>query len=151
MSRLLQQQSLGLRFLPRSRGLLLLLEDERLLFHALAVCLEASSLLQQRRFRLALLACKLGLGRCVHLGGFALLAKFLLGRFPRLLQGLGLGFVVDFSNSLGFVTGAVLAWLWAKRSAGHANAYTVPTASGLVAGESLFAAVIAIVCAAAST
>ena len=70
-------------------------------------------------------------------------------RFLPSAMGLGLGFVVDFSNSLGFVTGAVLAWLWAKRSAGHANAYTVPTASGLVAGESLFAAVIAIVCAAA--
>lgn len=70
-------------------------------------------------------------------------------RFLPSAMGLGLGFVVDFSNSLGFVTGAVLAWLWARRSPGHANAYTVPTASGLVAGESLFAAVIAILCAAA--
>jgi uncharacterized oligopeptide transporter (OPT) family protein len=70
-------------------------------------------------------------------------------RFLPSAMGLGLGFVVDFSNSLGFTIGAVIAWLWAKRSASHAEAFKIPLASGLVAGESLFAAVLVIVCAAA--
>lgn len=70
-------------------------------------------------------------------------------RFMPSAMGLGLGFVVDFSNSLGFTLGAVIAWLWAKRSADHAGAFKVPLASGLVAGESLFAAILAILCAAA--
>lgn len=64
-------------------------------------------------------------------------------------MGLGLGFIVDFSNSLGFTAGALLAWLWTRRSPTQAGAFKVPLASGLVAGESLFAAVIAILCAAA--
>jgi uncharacterized oligopeptide transporter (OPT) family protein len=72
-----------------------------------------------------------------------------LGPYLPSAMGLGLGFVVDFSNSLGFAIGAVIAWMWAKRSAGHAGAFRIPLASGLVAGESLFAAIIAILCAAA--
>ncbi|MEI6175869.1 MAG: OPT family oligopeptide transporter [Verrucomicrobiota bacterium] len=72
-----------------------------------------------------------------------------LSRFLPSAMGLGLGFVVDFSNSLGFAIGAVIAWMWVKRSAGHAGAYSIPLASGLVAGESLFAAIIAILCAVA--
>ncbi len=64
-------------------------------------------------------------------------------------MGLGLGFVVDFSNSLGFAIGALIAWLWYKRSAAKADEHRVPLASGLVAGESLAAALIAILCAAA--
>lgn len=70
-------------------------------------------------------------------------------RFLPSAMGLGLGFVVDFSNSLGFTIGAVIAWLWAKRAASHAEAFKIPLASGLVAGESLFAAILAILCAAA--
>lgn len=72
-----------------------------------------------------------------------------LSRFLPSAMGLGLGFVVDFSNSLGFTIGAIIAWMWAKRSAGHAGAFKIPLASGLVAGESLFAAILAILCAAA--
>ncbi|MFN6017205.1 MAG: OPT/YSL family transporter, partial [Verrucomicrobiota bacterium] len=64
-------------------------------------------------------------------------------------MGLGLGMIVDFSNSLGFAIGALLAWVWQRRSASSAADYKVPLASGLVAGESLFAAIIAILCAAA--
>jgi uncharacterized oligopeptide transporter (OPT) family protein len=72
-----------------------------------------------------------------------------IGRFLPSAMGLGLGFVVDFSNSLGFTIGALIAWLWAKRCAGHAGAFKIPLASGLVAGESLLAAILAILCAAA--
>lgn len=64
-------------------------------------------------------------------------------------MGLGLGFVVDLSNSVGFTLGAVLAWLWARRAAGHCESFKIPLASGLVAGESLSAAILAILCAAA--
>lgn len=72
-----------------------------------------------------------------------------VGRWLPSAMGLGLGFVVDFSNSLGFTIGAVLAWLWARGSAKQAESFKIPLASGLVAGESLFAAILAIVCAAA--
>lgn len=72
-----------------------------------------------------------------------------VARYLPSAMGLGLGFVVDFSNSLGFTIGAVLAWLWTRSSAKQAESFKIPLASGLVAGESLFAAIIAIVCAAA--
>lgn len=92
----------------------------------------------------------------VVVGGVLGIALPLIERcWPRLhsfipsAMGLGLGMIVDFSNSLGFAVGAMLAWLWQRSSASSAAAYKVPLASGLVAGESLFAAIIAILCAAA--
>ena len=50
-------------------------------------------------------------------------------------------------NSLSFLIGAVLVTLWQKWSQKNAETYSIPIASGLVAGESLVAAVIAIACA----
>lgn len=92
----------------------------------------------------------------VLIGGVLGIALPLIdGRWPRMhafipsAMGLGLGMIVDFSNSLGFAVGALLAWFWQRRSVSSAADYKVPLASGLVAGESLFAAVIAILCAAA--
>ncbi len=70
-------------------------------------------------------------------------------RFLPSAMGLGLGFVVDFSNSFGFFVGALIAYFWASCSAKKAETFKVPLASGLVAGESLFAAIIAIICASA--
>ena len=64
-------------------------------------------------------------------------------------MGLGLGLIVDFSNSLGFFTGSLIAWGWARASSAKAEKYNIPLASGFVAGESLIAAIIAITCAAA--
>ncbi|MDB6117249.1 MAG: Oligopeptide transporter, family [Verrucomicrobiaceae bacterium] len=64
-------------------------------------------------------------------------------------MGLGLGMIVDFSNSFGFLIGSLIAWIWVKSSAAKAETYNIPLASGFVAGESLIAAIIAIVCAAA--
>ena len=72
-----------------------------------------------------------------------------VARYLPSAMGLGLGLVVDLSNSIGFTIGAVIALLWAKRSANHADTFKIPLASGLVAGESLFAAILAILCAAA--
>ena len=68
-------------------------------------------------------------------------------RFLPSAMGLGLGMVVDFSNSLGFVVGAVIGALWLRHNHRQAATYNVPAASGLVAGESLVAAVLTIVCA----
>ncbi|MBP7950116.1 MAG: OPT/YSL family transporter [Verrucomicrobiales bacterium] len=65
--------------------------------------------------------------------------------FPSAM-GLGLAWVVPFQNALAFAIGAVIAWLWSAANKKQANDYTVPSASGLIAGESLIAALIAIAC-----
>ena len=75
-----------------------------------------------------------------------LLAK-LLGRRERFLpsaMGLGLGLVIPFSSALAFAIGASLTELWERRNRRQADTFNVPIASGLVAGESLILAVIAI-------
>jgi uncharacterized oligopeptide transporter (OPT) family protein len=59
-------------------------------------------------------------------------------------MGLGLAFVVPFANAAAFFVGAVIAWIWANRRPSNAAKYLVPVASGLVAGESLAAALQAI-------
>jgi OPT family oligopeptide transporter len=57
--------------------------------------------------------------------------------------GLGLSFMLPFYNSLAFTIGAIIAWCWGKFSARTCLLFCVPLASGLVAGESLIAAFIA--------
>jgi uncharacterized oligopeptide transporter (OPT) family protein len=72
--------------------------------------------------------------------------------FPRLrpylpsAMGLGLSWVVVFQNSLSFALGASLVWLWSRWSPRRSESYSVPIASGFIAGESLIAAAIAIAC-----
>ncbi len=61
-------------------------------------------------------------------------------------MGLGLSWVMVFQNSLSFAIGAVLVAAWNKLSKKGADLYYVPVASGLIAGESLIAAIIAIAC-----
>jgi OPT family oligopeptide transporter len=61
-------------------------------------------------------------------------------------MGLGLAMVIPFNNALAFAIGAVITWLWTRSHAKSADTYNVPIASGLVAGESLVAAIIAILC-----
>jgi uncharacterized oligopeptide transporter (OPT) family protein len=51
-----------------------------------------------------------------------------------------------FQNSLSFAVGAVLVAAWKWLSKKNSEAYYVPIASGLIAGESLVAAIIAIAC-----
>ncbi len=63
--------------------------------------------------------------------------------------GLGLAFMLPFANSFSFTIGAVIAWLWGKLSARQCEKFNVPLASGLVAGESLVAAFIAMLATAA--
>lgn len=57
--------------------------------------------------------------------------------------GLGLAFMLPFYNSLAFVIGAVVSWAWSKVSKLSHEQFNVPLASGLVAGESLIAAFVA--------
>ncbi len=61
-------------------------------------------------------------------------------------MGLGLAMVIPFNNALAFAIGAVITWIWTRCHAKTADDYNVPIASGLVAGESLVAAIIAILC-----
>jgi uncharacterized oligopeptide transporter (OPT) family protein len=61
-------------------------------------------------------------------------------------MGLGLSWVMVFENSLSFAIGAVLVVVWTKLSKKGSDLYYVPVASGLIAGESLIAALIAIAC-----
>jgi len=59
-------------------------------------------------------------------------------------MGLGLAWVVPFQNSLSFAIGATLAWAWARTYKKSAATYTFPIAAGLIAGESIILAMIAI-------
>jgi uncharacterized oligopeptide transporter (OPT) family protein len=61
-------------------------------------------------------------------------------------MGLGLAWVIPFQNSLSFAIGAVIATVWMRAHRKSADTFNVPIASGLVAGESLMAALIAIAC-----
>ena len=62
--------------------------------------------------------------------------------FPSAL-GLGLSWIIPFSNAFSFAIGAVIAWVWGLISRSSRDAYNIPVASGLVAGESLAQGVIA--------
>jgi len=61
-------------------------------------------------------------------------------------MGLGLAWVVPFQNSLSFIIGAVILTAWQKWNRRNSDTFAIPIASGLVAGESLVAAFIAISC-----
>jgi putative OPT family oligopeptide transporter len=70
-------------------------------------------------------------------------------QFPRARRwmpsamGLGLGWVEYYSNALSFVIGALIAWIWAIYKPANQLRYNIPIASGLVAGESLIKALLA--------
>ena len=61
-------------------------------------------------------------------------------------MGLGLSWIMPFENSLSFAIGAVILAAWNKLAQRNAASYSIPIASGLIAGESLIAALIAIAC-----
>ncbi len=75
-----------------------------------------------------------------------LLGSFLPKAQPYLpsAMGLGLSWVFAYSNSQAFAIGAVLVWIWTKLHKRSSEDYSVPVASGLIAGESLAAAIVAI-------
>lgn len=61
-------------------------------------------------------------------------------------MGLGLAWVVPFQNAFSFLIGAVIVTVWQKWNRQNSDTFAIPIASGLVAGESLVAAFIAIAC-----
>jgi uncharacterized oligopeptide transporter (OPT) family protein len=61
-------------------------------------------------------------------------------------MGLGLAWVVPFQNSFSFFIGGVIVSLWQKWNRKNSDTFAIPIASGLIAGESLVAAFIAIAC-----
>jgi uncharacterized oligopeptide transporter (OPT) family protein len=63
--------------------------------------------------------------------------------------GLGLACVINFSDSMAFLVGALIAWAYARRNAEGAERYVVPVSSGIIAGESIMGIVIALLGAAA--
>ncbi len=62
-------------------------------------------------------------------------------------MGLGLAFVIPFWNTLSMFTGALIAWILLRRAREFAGTYTIPVASGLIAGESLMGVMIALMAA----
>ncbi len=61
-------------------------------------------------------------------------------------MGLGLAWVVPFQNAFSFLIGALILTAWQKIHRKNSDSFAIPVASGLVAGESLVAAFIAIAC-----
>jgi uncharacterized oligopeptide transporter (OPT) family protein len=69
-----------------------------------------------------------------------IIEKLLPGKAARWVpstMSLGLAFVIPFSNSLSMFVGALVAWLYEKANAKAAEAYVIPVASGVIAGESI--------------
>ena len=62
-------------------------------------------------------------------------------------MGLGLALVIPAFNSVSMFIGAVLAASWLKRNEVKAEAYTIPIASGIIAGESLLGVAVALLAA----
>jgi OPT family oligopeptide transporter len=58
-------------------------------------------------------------------------------------MGLGLSWVIPFGNAFGFLLGAVIVWLWELFDRKRSDKYAVAIASGLIAGESLMKAIVA--------
>jgi uncharacterized oligopeptide transporter (OPT) family protein len=58
-------------------------------------------------------------------------------------MGLGMSWVFPFGNAFAFFVGALIAFLWSKFSKRTAELYTIPAASGAIAGESLVCAFLA--------
>jgi len=65
-------------------------------------------------------------------------------RFMPSAIGIGLAWVMPFQNAFSFFVGAVLSWFWSIMGRKSHASYNVPIASGLIAGESLMAAGLAI-------
>ena len=61
-------------------------------------------------------------------------------------MGCGLAWVMPFQNAFPFFLGALIVTVWQKWNQKNSDSFAIPIASGLVAGESLVAAFIAIGC-----
>ena len=70
----------------------------------------------------------------------ALAEEFLPKRYVKWIPsatGLGIAGVIPANNSISMFLGAFIAWIWLKMHRKSAEDYTISSASGLIAGESL--------------
>lgn len=58
-------------------------------------------------------------------------------------MGLGLSWVIPFGNTFSFLIGAIIVQIWEAVNRKHADKYSVAVASGMIAGESLMKAIVA--------
>jgi putative OPT family oligopeptide transporter len=58
-------------------------------------------------------------------------------------MGLGLAWIMPYANAQSFAIGAVIAWLWVKFHEPTGKPFSIPAAAGLIAGESIIKALIA--------
>lgn len=58
-------------------------------------------------------------------------------KFVPSATGVGLAFIMPFTNALSFFIGAFIALMWERSNKAHFEKYMVPVASGVIAGESL--------------
>jgi uncharacterized oligopeptide transporter (OPT) family protein len=75
------------------------------------------------------------------------LLELMLPKYKKYLpsaMGVGLALVIPAWNSVSMFIGALLAYLYARVDENHAQTYTIPIASGIIAGESLLGVVIAL-------
>lgn len=63
--------------------------------------------------------------------------------------GVGLAWVMPFQNAFSFLVGALITEIWKLLNRKSSDSYNIPVASGLIAGESLMAAALAIMATAA--
>lgn len=59
-------------------------------------------------------------------------------------MGLGLALVIPAFNSISMFIGAFIAWVYSRMNEKRAEEYTIPVASGLIAGESLLGVAVAL-------
>ena len=87
-------------------------------------------------------------------GAIGIILPLLELNFPKYRQwipsatGLGLALVIPCFNSISMFLGALIAYLWTRWRAEHAERYVTPVASGIIAGESLLGVVVALLSAA---
>ncbi len=83
-------------------------------------------------------------------GALGIIITLLEKRFPdhrHLIPsptGLGLAFVIPAWNSMSMFAGALAAWWFEKKHKEASDTYTIPVASGLIAGESIMGVLIAV-------
>jgi uncharacterized oligopeptide transporter (OPT) family protein len=58
--------------------------------------------------------------------------------------GIGLGLILPFNYPLSMLLGAIIGWMWHKKSAATADDYLIPVSSGIIAGISIMGVVIAV-------
>ena len=76
-----------------------------------------------------------------------LLERLLPAKFRRFIpsaMGLGLAFIIPFWNTLSIFVGALIAWVIERKAREVSLKYTIPVASGMIAGKSLMGVLMAL-------